>query len=851
MSIPFFGKKSSLIGVVQAKQINAARSFSWEAVGRWCIYLLFGLLPIWFLPFTAFPVEDGKGLLVALLVFLALGAWLGQGLGSGTLSFPRSKLWLIVILFLAISGISVLFSESRAVGMWGNNNQPDTFMNFLLAIGILFVVPLFLKNIEHITKALFFFAGSLGLAGLFSLFQFFGAFLLPFDFARAATFNTVGAVQSLGVFLAAGFAVFIAMIGSLQLPRVLFALFLAASLILGVALMLINSPFVWFGLLVAFAILASWQIMHMYGSRKGTAEGGSGGAHIDIAPKATLPMILIVLASILFFVNPPISNIVRLPATVTLGFPASMNIAREVFGSSWKDTLVGSGPASYLYEYLKHRPIAINDTPFFNVRFIQAYSFAATVLVTLGVLGFSLLLLMLGYFIKISFSGISLLNRSSSPLGKTAIAAFAGFVFLVISWFFFPLNATLLFCTFLLGGLVLASLRVGKGIEEKSFSFVQSPQQVFIFSFAMVIVLTVLMVGGYWSAQRYVAASMHAWGVRTFNNSQDIDEAISRVSLAVSLDGSTERYLQTLSQLFVLNGNKVLRDTSLDAAVLQSKFEPIFQSAISAARQARDINPADPTNWTQLGNVYANYLLAVNGADTFAIDNYKKAAEADPKNPTPVLVVGQTYMAAADILQARAQRLSGQKGSEEEAKKLGDKRKEYLDGALEYTNKAIELKKDYASAHFLAAQVYDRQGNRARAIEKTIETKNLSPQDIGVRYQLGLLYYFDNQLDAARGEFASAVTLNPKYSNARYFLGLINDKLGDRPGAIAQFEEVVKLNPDNQEVKKVLENLRAGLSALEGIAPAPTQRTEVPLSEGGEQAGPPTAATEGGGQLGQ
>jgi len=60
--------------------------------------------------------------------------------------------------------------------------------------------------------------------------------------------------------------------------------------------------------------------------------------------------------------------------------------------------------------------------------------------------------------------------------------------------------------------------------------------------------------------------------------------------------------------------------------------------------------------------------------------------------------------------------------------------------------------------------------------------------------------------------------LDKNYSNARYFLGLIYDKEENKEKAIEQFTKIAELNPDNEEVKKILTNLREGKSALEGIA---------------------------------
>ena len=94
-----------------------------------------------------------------------------------------------------------------------------------------------------------------------------------------------------------------------------------------------------------------------------------------------------------------------------------------------------------------------------------------------------------------------------------------------------------------------------------------------------------------------------------------------------------------------------------------------------------------------------------------------------------------------------AAELPGEALSKDELEKLRTERTERLSNALVNLQKSIELKSDYAPAHFLSSQVYERQGNRPLAIEKTVVTRDLNPLDTGVGYQLGLLYYLDEQLE--------------------------------------------------------------------------------------------------------
>ena len=103
------------------------------------------------------------------------------------------------------------------------------------------------------------------------------------------------------------------------------------------------------------------------------------------------------------------------------------------------------------------------------------------------------------------------------------------------------------------------------------------------------------------------------------------------------------------------------------------------------------------------------------------------------------------------------------------------------------------------------------------AIRSTENAKLAAPFDIGIAFQLGLLYYQNNNLNQAQAEFERALYLNPSYSNARYFLGLVYDRKGNTKGAVEQFQQVLALNPDNQEIKNILAKYKDSILGLEVI----------------------------------
>ncbi|MDP2947277.1 MAG: tetratricopeptide repeat protein, partial [Nanoarchaeota archaeon] len=106
------------------------------------------------------------------------------------------------------------------------------------------------------------------------------------------------------------------------------------------------------------------------------------------------------------------------------------------------------------------------------------------------------------------------------------------------------------------------------------------------------------------------------------------------------------------------------------------------------------------------------------------------------------------------------------------------------------------------------------------------------PKDSGAAFQLGVLYYKDEQYDKAKAAFIKAIGIDENFSNARYFLGLLYDREGKKDDAIDQFDRIAKLNPDNEEIKQILENLKTGKPALGSSKLGPPQQpSQIPIEE--------------------
>jgi len=211
-------------------------------------------------------------------------------------------------------------------------------------------------------------------------------------------------------------------------------------------------------------------------------------------------------------------------------------------------------------------------------------------------------------------------------------------------------------------------------------------------------------------------------------------------------------------------------------------------------------------NWSVRAFLYQSLFGLATGAEDWAIKCWQEAEKLEPKNPYFYTQEGVAYLRKAI---------------------LGQDSQENFQKAEELFKKAIDLKSDYAPAHFQIAMLYQQRGELNKAISKLEETKNLAPFDVGLAFQLGLSYYQKGDYQKAKEELERAISLSPDYANALYFLGLTYDKLGDKGKAIEKFKRVAELNPDVELVKKIIKNLEEGKEALEGISQTVPPQTPV------------------------
>lgn len=225
-----------------------------------------------------------------------------------------------------------------------------------------------------------FFTSSL-LVVVFGLLQVFSKFILPLDFVKQSSFNTIGSVASWGVFITFVLAMIVTVLSYISLSNSWkLALVILGGLII-VALVILNYQFLWFSLALTMLCLVAYKFFS-----DPTAK----------APFA-LPLAVMVLAIFFIFIGPRPSLVV-LPIEIRPNLPSNLAVVKGVWLS--KNFLFGTGPATFDYDWMRFRPTEINATNFWGARFNQGFSFMGTILATGGLLGLFAFLFILASFIR-------------------------------------------------------------------------------------------------------------------------------------------------------------------------------------------------------------------------------------------------------------------------------------------------------------------------------------------------------------------------------------------------------------------------------------------------------------------
>ena len=773
------------------------------------IYVLVFLLPLWFLPITVNAVEFNKQILMVFLVVITLILWLVKILNQGEIQWKSSIVNIALGAFVIVYVLATIFSLRPYNSLVGwSTHLGGSLVNILSFVALYILIVNNIKGLKDIFKLLLVFLASSGLVSLIGFIQMWGGFMFPWEFTKVVSFNTVGTVNSLGIFAAAVLVLITALLFVVKRVELKVCLLLL-GLLNFLILISLNFWVLWLVLVAGIMVVLVFGLIKM-------VNLGEGITWIAI------PMIFLAVALIFLFFRPILPLRPNLPTEVGLSYKGGMEIVKQVV----KDKpILGTGPENFVINYAQYKPAVINQTLFWNVRFANAPSGIYTITSDLGILGLISFLAVIILFLVGAVKNLIKTTETGDNLLKKflEVGLFGAWFALLVGLVVYPQSLTLMFAFWFLFAVFLAESSI---LKEKVFNLRKSQGVLLVASFSFVIIIIVMVGFIYVQGTRFIAELNYKYGLDLVQRDGKMEDGINKLIKSTVINPYEDRTYLVLSQLFIL---KLNQDASLEGLGQQERANLIQVDAINAINssvRATTLAPKDASNWLVRGQVYRQVLGLVNGADQWANDSFQESVKLEPLNPFTLTEWGRLYKDKATMLAQQAQK-------DKEAQATMN---QYLETALEKFNKAIEAKADYAPAHFESAVVFERQGKLNEAIAKMEINRQLLPRDTGIAFQLGVLYYRAQKYTQAKGEFIRAIVMDDNFANARYFLGLLYDREGDKESAIDQFDRIAQLNPDNDEVKQILTNLKAGLPALgsEELGP-PKQPAEIPIEQQPEE----------------
>jgi tetratricopeptide (TPR) repeat protein len=543
-----------------------------------------------------------------------------------------------------------------------------------------------------------------------------------------------------------------------------------------------------------------------------------------------LPLVLLVVS--LFFIvselpsrtSQPVGDFISQKFNVQYvevrpSWSGTTEIIGNTLGSSKRELFLGSGPNQFVSEWLKFKPVGVNNAVFWNTDFANGIGTIPSQFVTVGLLGTILWILFLGL---IAYKGSRLIFKPSTDpfIRYLTLSSFLGTAFLWTMMILYVPTMTIIALAFIFTGLFIAVLAQTHVIEDQRVGFLKDPSLGFVSVLVMVFLIVASLACAYLTLQRFVASVYFQKG-QGVANQQFADQASAMKGLGDAEDlvkhanslWTNDTYYATISQINLAKLNLIANQLSQPGLTkeattpLVAQFGTVRDQMVGNAQSAIALNPDNYQNYDLFGHVAEALIpIGVQQAYENAVAAYKKEIELNPHNPGVYLSLARVEVAHKDF-----------------------------DAAYKYIAQALVEKPNYTEAIIFKTQMQIQQNDLKGAIESVAQLAILNPNDPTVMFQLGFLLYNNKDWKNSGIALERAVTLNPQYANARYFLGLDYANLNMTNDAIGQFVEIQKTNPDNQEVQNILTNLRAGRTPFSNVkAPldsTPEKRKTPPVKE--------------------
>src|SRR3989338_9930046 len=571
------------------------------------------------------------------------------------------------LVLLAVGAISTILSTSPYIALLGNQLRIHTSLVSWITYALFYFV--LVNNIKTVREAKWIIYISTIAAVLLSvstLLFYAGVKILPPSWIYGINFTPSGSAFSTTAILALllPFVVMQILTASKPLILILNSLLLA---LFGITIVLTGTWATWIAALAAFGLMLA-----VSGFFNKIAQGNFKDLKTQMVLTALIiPLALVILTAFLSYM-PPIGGVKNPLYTQAQNFPKELQLP---FTASWKISVSafrdspfwGSSPSTYLFDFTAYKPLEINSSKVWNIRFDSAFNEYLQVLATMGGIGLLALLSLAALFISSTWSHLrGVLQATAQPhLGgelKTALAI-SGMLFFIILALHASTMVIWIFALILLACFMAINRAANespapfniKGVINRITSIDSSTETIRINALPGVLLtisLFLVITAFFFAGKLTLADVRHRNALNAIAQNQGI-VAYNELVVAEKLNPVSDLYRTDLAQVNFALANAIASakgpTESSPAGSLtdqdKQNIQVLLQQSINEGRIATNLSPKSAVNWEILAVLYRQIAGVAQNALLFSLDSYGRSSQNDPLNPQLRLNVGGVYYA--------------------------------------------------------------------------------------------------------------------------------------------------------------------------------------------------------------
>lgn len=756
-----------------------------NALSRFAFIATVILIPFLFIPFSTINTFVVKGALLTIGVTVSVLAFAIARFVDGELSFPKTRINITLMFILLVTLISAVFSPNFYKSMFGYSFEVGTFSS-ILSLSLLYFIGVRHTNDEKTRKKIIrgiFVAFIASFVVVLASVVFSGNVLFAKIFKGIAGGTIIGSWTDFGIFSAVIvlFSVCYSALGQQSRIRTIMYWLSIVLGLLVLALVNITSLWVIVGLFSLVFFVYTVSLSHRPGALDNTEKQN----------RLPISAFLVVVVCILFTLG---NSIVGTLLSSRLGFvsdyvqPSASATALVYKGQTIGNPLraiIGVGPNRFTEAWMRFKPIGINSSVYWDTAFPSGFGSIMTMGITTGAIGFvAWIFFLLIYFV----TGIRVLlaQLKTEYFDSTLVTTFFVSAFLWVAHLLIVSNITIFVLAFSMTTLFVGSLISRKIIIVSTSTYLKDPRN----SFFTILLLICIMIGSivslYFSSIKLVSIVYYTKATEV--NSFDLSQKY--LQHAIQLQNKNDNYYRTLSMLYTNKLNLTLTNER-NTPNFQTNVQTLLNAAQSSSTQAVAVDNNNYINWLSLAQFFESAASLQIAGEPYknGVVAYEKVAYFVPSSP------------AIPLAQARLE--------------LTNKN---VQGAQDFINKSLSLKKDYVGAYQIRAQIaYDNKDYK-EAIDQLTQGIVLNPKSADLYVSRGTVEIQAGSYNDASNDFRAAFSINPN-QNIAYLLAQSDIKSGNFDEASSLIDSLMKLNPNNSDIKDLKDKLEQSKNSASAVQP--------------------------------